>query len=137
MTTGIMDGGYVIVSVGGTVIECLTDCTLNLSAETIDTTCKNTAGNKSNKRGAKEWSINFSGNFSEDGAGTKFSDLFTIYDAGTVAVLTYGSAQTGDTSFTGNAYLNSLEQSAGNTGALVSFSGTFTGDGTLTKSTNP
>lgn len=137
MTTGPMDGGFVFVSMGGTLIECLTDCTLNKSAEEIDITCKNTGGNKDKKRGAKEWSVDFSMNYKEDGTGAKFTDLDNAYEAGTEVTIRYGSTEPGDTYWEGLALINTLSISAGNTGSLVTASGTFSGKGTLTKGVNP
>lgn len=137
MTTGVMDGGYIVVLVDDTVIECLTDCTLNLSAEEIDITCKNTAGNKDKKRGAKEFSIDFSMNYKEDGSGDKFSDLYDVYDNGTEVTVKFGSQETGDTTYTGTCIMNTLSVSAGNTGSLTTASGTFSGKGALTKAVNP
>ena len=131
-----MDGGYIVVLVDDTVIECLTDCTLNLSADETDITCKNTSGNRSTRRGAKSATIDFTMNYKEDGSGSKFAALFLLYNNGTAAEVIFGSQQTGDHIYTAAvAYLNSLSVSAPNTGGIVTASGTFTVSGGVTQGT--
>jgi predicted secreted protein len=136
MTAGIFDGGFVTISVDAAVIECLTDCTLNFSVEEIDITCKNTAGTKDTKLGASEWSIDFSGNYKEDGSGTQFMDLFALSNNRTTFDVTFGSTATGDKSYGGEGVIPSISVSAPNTGGLVTFSGTIKGKGVLTETTN-
>jgi predicted secreted protein len=135
VTSGVIDGGIITVTAGAEVIACLTDATLNASAETIDTTCKNTDGTRSQRSGVKEWSVDISGNYQMDGAvsaGYSVKDLFTAYTAGTELTVIFGSANVGDDQWSGTGTITSWSVNAGNTGANTTFSATITGDGALT-----
>ena len=135
VTSGVIDGGLITVTIGGNVIGCLTDATLNASAETIDVTCKNTGGNRSQRAGVKEFSIDVSGNYQMDGALTAeytAKELFDAYNAGTELTVIFGSANTGDDQWSGTATVTSFTVNAGNTGTNTTFSATLTGQGALT-----
>jgi len=137
MTSGTLDGGYVVVSQATNVLNCLTDASFDGSAEQIDDTCKNTTGATSSRAGATSWSVSGSGNHQEDAAAnTGFWDLMTIWKAKTEVTVRVGSAQTGDKYVEGTSYISSISLQAGNTGSNTTFSVTFTGKGDVTIGTN-
>lgn len=126
-TQGIMNGSQITVMFGDAgetptyvVVDNVTDLSASIATDTRDTTTKNNAGYKAILPGLKSLSINFSAFYADD-ATQGFSELMTAYNAGTkqaVKVTSYdfsgsGQENTGDHRLTFEAYITSLELSAG------------------------
>ena len=126
-TTGIMNGSQITVMFGDAgetptyvVVDNVTDLSASIATDTRDTTTKNNAGYKAILPGLKSLSINFSAFYADD-ATQGFDELMTAYNAGTkqaVKVTSYdfsgrGQENTGDHRLRFEAYITSLELSAG------------------------
>lgn len=126
-TQGIMNGSQITVMFGDAgetptyvVVDNVTDLSASIATDTRDTTTKNNAGYKAILPGLKSLSINFSAFYADD-ATQGFSELMTAYNAGTkqaVKVTSYdfsgnGAENTGDHRLSFDAYITSLELSAG------------------------
>ena len=135
-TTGIVNSRIMVIKLGSAVISCLTDATMNMSQEFRDTTCKDSGGFSNILPAKRGWEISGSALFSYDGT-TTFDDFFAFWNAQTTATIVYGTTVSGDDVYTGTAYISSLSVSSSGTDENVTFEFSFTGSGTLTKSTNP
>ena len=126
-TTGIMNGSQLTVMFGDAgetptyvVVDNVTDLSASIATDTRDTTTKNNAGYKAILPGLKSLSINFSA-FYADNATQGFDELMTAFNDGTkqaVYVTSYdfsgsGAENTGDHRLSFDAYITSLELSAG------------------------
>ena len=139
MTAGVMDSNLFLASIGGTVTGCATSASLSMSGETRDTTCK--TGTPSNKYRTFQPSfitatISFEGLHAEDESNEGIYDMHTKMNAQTRFEWRIGSTQSGDTYFTGNGYITSIEINGGAPGENVTYSGTITVDGAVTTGTN-
>jgi hypothetical protein len=135
----VIDAGTIMVSIGGVVTHCLTSTTLSGSADTIDTTCHNTAGAKSSRPGAKQWTVAFGGWYTDGDHATEkeVDDFITLMAAGTEVTLRWGSQVSGKKYYEMLASLTEISAEASGTGNNASYSGTFTVNGVLTPGTNP
>lgn len=135
----VIDAGTIMVSIGGVVTHCLTGTTLSMSADTIDTTCHNTAGTKSSRPGAKQWTVSFQGWYTDGDHATEkeVDDFITYASAGTEVTLRWGSQVAGKKYYEMLAALNDISVEASGTGNNASYSGTWTVNGGLTAGTNP
>lgn len=133
----VLDSGTIMVSVGGVVTHCLTSANFSMSAETVDTTCHNTAGDRSNRAGAKSRSVAFSGWYTDGDHATEKEpdDFVTLFDAQTVVTVRWGSMVSGKKYYEASAVLSDFSMEAGDTGSNISYSGTFTISGAVTAGT--
>jgi len=123
-TTGIINGSQYTVmfdSDGGTVAvaDNVTDLSVSISTETRDTTTKNNGGYRALLPGLKSLTVNFTAYYAND-ATNGFDELMADFLTGTkqnVKVTSYdwdGSTEIiGDMEITFDAYITSLELSAG------------------------
>lgn len=132
-TAGLLNGTLLNIYFEGTAIAASTSASLDQSMSTREATTKDSAGYKEALEGLREWSI--SGDFlvSFDGAYT-YDDLYTLWLNRTKVTIKYSSEVADDFRYTGEAYLTSLNQSAG-VEETVSGSFTLEGTGVLTKET--
>jgi hypothetical protein len=125
----VINGNDVGVYVGGTLIGCLTGASLTSTRTEIDVTCKDQNGDRAVILGGAVTDITFDGLFKPD-ASYGFEDLWDIYIAKTEVSLAYGDL-TNLTIYT-QAYLQTITWD-GPLNAGSTFSGKFSGTGTLTK----
>ena len=125
-----VDGGTVLVSIDGSPIDCLTNCTFQSSNDEIETTCKNPDGAKSFRPGANEWSITADQNTTTDGTGTLTKALLQAHQNRSViaVVFTCGTHFT----VTGNVTIPTMTVTAGNAGSNTTANLTLKGDGAYT-----
>lgn len=84
-TTGKISGTLILVSAGGETISCSTGCTLTITNERLETTCKDDNGVGTYTAGKQDWSIQVDGitkfdtvsNFSKVAALAKTADVVT------------------------------------------------------------
>ena len=133
-TSGIFNGTNLIVKVDGTAIGHTTSCSLSLSLDMSDATTKDSAGWSEGIPAVKSGEISFDGlvDYSD---GTNAIELADLLIARTEVTAVFGTATTGDSIYTASGYITSLEQTA-DMEASVSYSGTITITGAITKSTN-
>jgi len=123
-TTGIFNGSQYTVmfdSDGGTptVADNVTDLSVSISTETRDTTTKNNGGYRALLPGLKSLTVNFTAYYA-GGATNGYDDLMDDFLTGTkqdVKIVSYdwdtGSEEAGDKEIIFEAYITSLELSAG------------------------
>ena len=132
-TTGKFNGTDLLVYVDGVAVAHATSHTLNINVDMIDATTKSSAGWKDILPGLKDWSIDFEGLVAYDAA-EGFSELFADIGSRTQVTVKFSTEETGDDRYTGTAYVASLSASAP-LEDVVSYSGSFAGDGVLTEET--
>lgn len=125
-----------MVTIDATAIECLTQSDLSITVEEVDTTCKNSTNTKSFEPGAVSWEVQIGGTYT-DGTGSNedFHTLAATAIAKTQVAVVFGGVDSGDVTYTGNAYIFNIAASAGNSGENVTWTATLKGDGALTPGT--
>lgn len=133
MAAVIQKGEKIYITVEGVAIECLTSVGMSMSADETETTCKNTAGNKSYERGAKTRTFTVEGNYTDGTTTNKdFKAMEAYFDAGTQLTIVYGGVASGETIYTMEATITSLDTTSGNVGTLSTWSATLKGTGDRT-----
>lgn len=142
---GVLQGKLLAVSVGGTVIDCQTDATLNITVETEESDpCKPTAGEASNDaswsdptEGAKSWTLDFSAKSFAQSTGFNQADLIELLVNGSSIVeVQFATTQTSDFGeennetqvFSGTGILNNFSLNAPAVGEST-YDATVTGKG--------
>ena len=123
-TTGIFNGSqYTVMFDGATpvIADHVTDLSVSISTETRDTTTKNNGGYRALLPGLKALTVNFTAFYAGD-ATNGFDELMTDFLAGTKQKVKVSSIDwdaqnpdenSGDQRITFDAYITSLELSAG------------------------
>lgn len=132
-TTGILAHVDYYALINATKFTHLTSCTLTIGQETIDITTFDSNGWKDFTVGDKEWSLSIEGNYAMDAAenGDEAADDII---AGTSHTVLLSTEVTGDTTFSGTAWPESLDINSSQ-GDKVTLSVTYKGTGALTKGT--
>ena len=125
-TTGIVNSRIMTISVGATVVTCLTDANLNISVESRDTTCKDTDSYNSSLPGRVSWTMGGSAMFA-----------YALINTGATATVKIGTNVTGDKTWSGTAFFTSLSLSSAGSDENVTFDFELQGTGALTEATNP
>ena len=143
-------GEQIQVFLSGQTLACATSCSVNLSADEIDTSCKDCAGFASSIPGRVSWTVN-SDNLFVIGDYTKLVDAMlnkTILDLTFATVANFDSATEPDADghrvpsggwtssndlYHGKVTVSSIDLNADN-GAVATYSVTFNGHGALAKS---
>lgn len=133
-TAGVFNGTNLLIKVDGTVVGHTTSCTLSVSLDAADATTKDSNGWAESIAGLKSGEVSFDGlvDYSDSNNSEQLLDLLI---ARTKVVVVFGTAATGDSIYTADAYVTSLEQTA-EMEAAVTYSGTLTITGPIVKSTN-
>jgi len=124
-------GGSSYTAIGGS-----TSATLSVNQETIDTTNKDSGGNKSFINGARSWTIDseaFYTQGSSDGETIRFKTLNDALQNGTRIKVKFSTTtgQAGVVYWDGFGYITSLSVNAG-VGEFSTYSVSVQGDGALT-----
>lgn len=132
-TSGVFNGTNLLVKVEGTVIGHTTSCTLSISHDIADATTKDSAGWSEGISGLRSGEISFDGlvDYSDSNS---VIDLIALISARTQVTCVFGTAATGDTIYTAEGYIASIEQT-GEMEAAVTFSGSITLTGAIVAST--
>lgn len=127
----VMNGTAVLVTVGGTEINLLTECSISLSTELRDITNKESQGWKQSLAGLRSGSINFS-LLHDEGNTYGTQELWSAFTSNTAtASIKFTTEVSGDYEFAASGWITSLEMNAG-TEDNVTTSGTIELDGTIT-----
>ena len=117
----------VLVKVGSTVVGGQRNASLEMSAETIDTTVKSTGGWASKIPGIKSWTSSCDGVYFLDDAGLEAAQ--TAFMNGTAVSLEFSNSS--GLSYSGQAVITSMSVEAGQED-IVSYTIAFEGTGALT-----
>ena len=133
-TSGVFNGTNLVIKVEGTVVGHTTSCTLSVNMDVADATTKDSAGWSEGIAGLKSGEISFDGLVDYSDANNA-EQLLDYLIARTQVTCVFGTATSGDSIYTAEGYISSLEQSA-EMEAAVTFSGTITLTGAIVKSVN-
>jgi predicted secreted protein len=133
-TAGVFNGTNLLLKVEGTVVGHTTSCTLSVTNDMADATTKDSSGWSESLAALKSGEISFDGlvDYSDANNAEQLLDLLI---ARTQVTCVFGTATTGDSIYTAEGFISSLEQSA-EMEAAVTFSGTITLTGAIVKSVN-
>ena len=134
-TTSVFNGTNLLLSVAGHVLGHTTSCSLSLSNDLPEATTKDSNGFQEVIAGVISGELSFDGlvDYSDTANAIELADYLL---ARTQITCVFGTAVTGDAIFTAEGYLSSVEQSA-EMESPVSYSGSITLTGAITKSANP
>ena len=134
-TTSVFNGTNLLLSVEGDVLGHTTSCSLSLSNDLPEATTKDSNGFQEVIAGVISGELSFDAlvDYSDTANAIELADYLL---ARTQITCVFGTAVTGDAIFTAEGYLSSVEQSA-EMESPVSYSGSITLTGAITKSANP
>lgn len=133
-TTGVFNGTNLILKVEDTALGHTTSCTLTLSNDLPEATTKDSSGFQEVIAGLMSGEISFEGLVAYDDSANAI-ELADYLLARTQLTCVFGTAVTGDEVYTAEGFLSSVEMSA-EMESPVSYSGSITLTGSITKSTN-
>tara|TARA_R100001244_G_scaffold52832_2_gene45881 strand:+ start:3414 stop:3860 length:447 start_codon:yes stop_codon:yes gene_type:complete len=147
MATGLLNGTDLLLKVGSTaanevVIAFATSCSLEISADEIDQTNKDSGGWKSIIQGTRSWSVSADAMYQNEAASSKkaFTDFFANVDARekVFVELTIAGSDNSDANvyYHGEAYVSSLSVNGG-TEDQSTWSISLTGTGALEETPTP
>ena len=133
-TTSVFNGTNLILKIETVTLGHTTRCSLTLSNDLPEATTKNSNGFQEVIAGVISGEISFEGlvDYSDSANAIEMADYLL---ARTQLTCVFGTAETGDAVYTAEGFLSSLEQSA-EMESPVSYSGSITLTGSITKSTN-
>ena len=133
-TAGVFNGTNLVLKVEGTVVGHTTSCTLSVNLDVADATTKDSSGWSEGIAGLKSGEISFDGlvDYSDANNAEQLLDLLI---ARTQLTAIFGTVVSGDSIYTADGFISSLEQT-GEMESAVTFSGTITITGAIVKSTN-
>ncbi len=111
-----------------------TSCELSISSDLPEATTKNSAGFQEVIAGLKSGEISFEGLVAYDHANNAIESADFII-AGTKVDWSFGTAEAGDAVYSGKGFLSNVTMT-GEMESPVSFSGSITTTGAITKATN-
>lgn len=143
MASSVFNGTDLVlkfVADGGTLEELghSTSCSLSITHDLPEATTKDSAGWSEVISGTRSFEISFDGlvDYTDDASSKNNADtIITLVNNRSKVDFTFGTATTGDQLISGEGYIASIEVSAEMESA-VTYSGTITGTGSLTISTN-
>jgi predicted secreted protein len=129
------------IKVNGVAIGCASDINVSLTTAMSSAACRQSGGWASNVPGQHSWTADTSGIIRLATGGDKatnrtFTDLVGLQIARTPVAVEFGSAISGDTKYTGTAYISDTKPTSPLDGAAT-FSVSLVGDGPLVPSVNP
>ena len=133
-TTGVFNGTELLLKVEGATVGHTTSCSLSLSMDTPEATTKDSNGFSEYIGGVKGGEISFEGLIAYDDTSNAI-EMADFLLARTQLTCVFGTAETGDAIYTAEGFLSSVEMSA-EMEAAVTYSGSITITGAITKSTN-
>lgn len=113
VSAGPILGTVMLVSLDGDTILCSTNCTLTITNEEIETTCKDNGGAYTSVPGQQKWTMQIQGNIIYDNVmGVRDIQQLAMNKATTVAV--FGVLDNvSDPKFTGQAFVSNLTLTGG------------------------
>jgi len=133
-TTGVFNGTNLLLKVEDTTVGHTTSCTLTISHDLPEATTKDSAGWQEVISGVRSGEISFEGlvDYSDTANAIELAD-YIINRTQITAV--FGTVESGDSIYTAEGYISSIEQSA-EMESPVSYSGSITITGAIVKSAN-
>ena len=133
-TTGVFNGTNLVLQVEGNEIGHTTSCSLSLSNDLPEATTKDSNGYAEHIAGVISGELSFDSLVAYDDT-TNAIQLNDFINARTQITCVFGTTTTGDAIYTAEGFLNNVETSA-EMESPVSYSGSITLTGAITKSTN-
>lgn len=133
-TTGVFNGTNLILKIEDTTLGHTTSCSLSLSNDLPEATTKDSSGFQELISGVMSGEISFDGLVAYDDSANAI-ELADYLLARTQLTCVFGTAVTGDEVYTAEGFLSSVEMSA-EMESPVSYSGSISLTGSITKSTN-
>ena len=133
-TTGVFNGTNLILKVESVAVGHTTSCTLSLSGDLPEATTKDSSGFQEVIAGVMSGELSFEGLVAYDDTANAI-EMADYLLARTQLTCVFGTAVTGDAVYTAEGFLSSVEMSAEMESA-VTYSGSITLTGSVTKSTN-
>tara|TARA_R110001632_G_scaffold195312_1_gene316938 strand:- start:2378 stop:2788 length:411 start_codon:yes stop_codon:yes gene_type:complete len=133
-TTGVFNGTNLILKVESVAVGHTTSCTLSLSGDLPEATTKDSSGFQEVIAGVMSGELSFEGLVAYDDTANAVQ-MADYLLARTQLTCVFGTAVTGDAVYTAEGFLSSVEMSAEMESA-VTYSGSITLTGSVTKSTN-
>ena len=112
VSPGVILGTFILQSIDGNTILCSTSATLTITNEEIETTCKDNEGAYTSIPGMQKWSIQIQGNIVYDNS-TGVRDLQDLAMTKATTAVVFGTLETDDPAFTGNAFVSNLTLTGG------------------------
>ena len=135
-STGINDGGLARLSVGGTIVTHLINCSISYSHDAREVTTKtSTSGAKDYLPGLTGWTLSGEAFFAEDSA-YSYTDIRALVANRTATTCEYGTSVSGDKVYNGSCYISSINRTSGNQGENETYTVEIQGTGTLAEATN-
>tara|TARA_R110000796_G_scaffold59842_1_gene138145 strand:+ start:58 stop:468 length:411 start_codon:yes stop_codon:yes gene_type:complete len=133
-TVGVFNGTDLLLQVEGIAIGHTTSCTLSLSHDLPEATTKDSGGFQEVISGLRSGEISFEGlvDYSDVANAVVLADY--IFNR-TIITCVFGTSSVGDSIYTAEGYVSSIEQSA-EMESPVSYSGSITLTGAIVKSAN-
>lgn len=107
----IHDGSKILIKIEDSALVGLTSTGKSLTTDMIETTTKDSDGDKTYIPGERGCSISFEIKIDEDAA-YGYSDLFAAWKAGTELAWVIGGTGAGDVTYSGDGYIESLDDTA-------------------------
>jgi predicted secreted protein len=137
-TTGVFNGTDLVLAVGSSGSEVTightTSCSMSFSHDLPEATTKDSSGWAEFISGVRGATISFDGLVAYDDT-TNAEELADYIINRTAISFVFGTAETGDSVYTGTGFIDTVEVSA-DMEAPVSYSGSITVTGAITKATN-
>lgn len=133
-TTGVFNGTNLILKVESNTVGHTTSCTLTLSNDLPEATTKDSSGFQEVIAGTMSGEISFEGLVAYDDTANAI-EMADYLLARTQLTCVFGTAASGDDVYTAEGFLSSCEMSA-EAESPVTYSGSITLTGSITKSTN-
>ena len=133
-TTGVFNGTNLILKIEDTTLGHTTSCTLTLNNDLPEATTKDSSGFQEVIAGVMSGELSFDGLVAYDDTANAIQ-LADYLLARTQLTCVFGTTVTGDAVYTAEGFLSSVEMSA-EMESPVSYSGSITLTGAITKSTN-
>ena len=133
-TTGVFSGTNLILKVESNTVGHTTSCTLSLSNDLPEATTKDSNGFQEVIAGVMSGELSFEGLVAYDDTANAI-EMADYLLARTQLTCVFGTAESGDDVYTAEGFLSSVEMSA-EAESPVTYSGSITLTGAITKSTN-
>lgn len=123
---------------GAAAFTCQVDVSLAASTNMFETTCKDSGANAAFLPGTKSWTASGSANFADDatlGFNTASTGVFAKWDSQSSLSIVFQTAQTGDTKWSGTAYVSSWTLNSSGNDEAVTYDFELQGTGALVQAT--
>lgn len=120
--------------IGSTAVTCQVNASLNMSAATFETTCKDSGANAEFFPGTKSWTMSGEALFRYD-ATQGFEDFWDAWESQTALTAVFQTGVTGDLKFSGSTYITSLNADSSGNDEAVRYQFELQGTGALAKAT--